>query len=261
MAIHIGHGARGLARACVVAGRLLHPARGADRRAASRGPTSRFGSLPAGRGRALRRQAGDHRGRASQALVGLARTRRASAAARGRRRGRRSALAPLGRRRAAGPVRGRRRRWPLAGGASPRPPGARRRAFAPGRAARCPRAGAHGGGAPPFGLRPLFLFFLKVGSVLFGSGYVLLAFLRADLVERCGWLTEAQLLDAVAVGQVTRARCSPPRPSSATCWAARRARRWRRSGIFLPAFVFVALEARSCRACGGRPRPAPSSTA
>jgi chromate transporter len=42
-----------------------------------------------------------------------------------------------------------------------------------------------------------------VGSVLFGSGYVLLAFLRADLVERWGWLTEAQLLDAVAVGQVT----------------------------------------------------------
>ena len=54
-----------------------------------------------------------------------------------------------------------------------------------------------------FGLWPLFLFFLKVGSVLFGSGYVLLAFLRADLVERWHWLTEAQLLDAVAVGQVT----------------------------------------------------------
>ena len=47
------------------------------------------------------------------------------------------------------------------------------------------------------------LVFLKIGSVLFGSGYVLLAFLRADLVERLGWLTEAQLLDAVAVGQVT----------------------------------------------------------
>ena len=57
--------------------------------------------------------------------------------------------------------------------------------------------------AVPFGLWPLFLLFLKIGSVLFGSGYVLLAFLRADLVERLGWLTEAQLLDAVAVGQVT----------------------------------------------------------
>jgi chromate transporter len=55
-----------------------------------------------------------------------------------------------------------------------------------------------------FGLWPLFLFFFKVGAVLFGSGYVLLAFLRADLVERWHWLTEAQLLDAVAVGQVTR---------------------------------------------------------
>ena len=44
---------------------------------------------------------------------------------------------------------------------------------------------------------------MKVGSVLFGSGYVLLAFLRADLVERWHWLTEAQLLDAIAVGQVT----------------------------------------------------------
>jgi chromate transporter len=49
----------------------------------------------------------------------------------------------------------------------------------------------------------LFLVFLKAGSVVFGSGYVLLAFLRGDLVERLGWLTEAQLVDAVAVGQVT----------------------------------------------------------
>jgi len=47
----------------------------------------------------------------------------------------------------------------------------------------------------------LFAIFLKIGSVLFGSGYVLLAFLRADFVERLGWLTERQLLDAVAVGR------------------------------------------------------------
>jgi chromate transporter len=59
------------------------------------------------------------------------------------------------------------------------------------------------GATAPFGLPALFLFFLKVGSVLYGSGYVLLAFLRADLVERWGWLSESQLLDAVAVGQVT----------------------------------------------------------
>jgi chromate transporter len=49
----------------------------------------------------------------------------------------------------------------------------------------------------------MFLFFLKVGSVLFGSGYVLLAFLRADLVDRWHWISESQLIDAIAVGQVT----------------------------------------------------------
>jgi chromate transporter len=58
-------------------------------------------------------------------------------------------------------------------------------------------------GVAAFGLWPLFWVFLKIGAVLFGSGYVLLAFLRADLVDRLGWLTEHQLLDAVAIGQVT----------------------------------------------------------
>ena len=55
----------------------------------------------------------------------------------------------------------------------------------------------------PFTLARLTLFFLKVGAVLFGSGYVLLAFLRADLVERWGWLTDQQLIDAITVGQIT----------------------------------------------------------
>lgn len=55
----------------------------------------------------------------------------------------------------------------------------------------------------PFSLTRLFLTFLKIGSVLFGSGYVLLAFLRADLVQHLHWLTEKQLLDSVAVGQIT----------------------------------------------------------
>ena len=68
--------------------------------------------------------------------------------------------------------------------------------------AAAPIAGAAAGSAP-FALWPLFLFFVKVGSVLYGSGYVLLAFLRSGLVERFGWLTETQLLDAVAVGQIT----------------------------------------------------------
>jgi len=62
---------------------------------------------------------------------------------------------------------------------------------------------ATAGAAVPFGLWRLFLTFLKIGSVLFGSGYVLLAFLRSDFVTRLHWLTEKQLLDAVAVGQVT----------------------------------------------------------
>ena len=65
---------------------------------------------------------------------------------------------------------------------------------------------AAGGGAATtaaVGLWPMFLVFLKVGAVLFGGGYVLFAFLRADLVERRHWLTEQQLLDAIAVGQLT----------------------------------------------------------
>jgi chromate transporter len=60
------------------------------------------------------------------------------------------------------------------------------------------------------GLARLFLSFLKIGAVVFGSGYVLLAFLQTEFVERLRWLTEKQLIDAVAVGQFT------PGPLSAT---------------------------------------------
>jgi chromate transporter len=87
----------------------------------------------------------------------------------------------------------------------------------------------------------LFWVFFKVGAVLFGSGYVLLAFLRDELVQHRGWLTEGQLVDAVAVGQVTPGPvfttatfigyvlAGPGGALVATC------------GIFLPAFIFVAL--------------------
>lgn len=55
----------------------------------------------------------------------------------------------------------------------------------------------------PVPLWKLGLFFLKVGSVLYGSGYVLIAFLQGQVVDEFGWLTQQQLLDAVAMGQVT----------------------------------------------------------
>lgn len=55
----------------------------------------------------------------------------------------------------------------------------------------------------PYSLGALFLVFLKVGSVLYGSGYVLLSYLNTDLVVRLGWLTKSQLLDAISVGQFT----------------------------------------------------------
>lgn len=55
----------------------------------------------------------------------------------------------------------------------------------------------------PVSLERLFLVFLKIGAVLYGSGYVILAFLQSDFVERLGWLTQQQLIDAVSVGQVT----------------------------------------------------------
>lgn len=112
-----------------------------------------------------------------------------------------------------------------------------------GAAPGAPAAAAAGVAALPFSLDGLFFFFLKVGSMLFGSGYVLLAFLRADLVQRWHWLSEGQLLDAIAVGQFTPGPLFTTAtfigyllhgPAGAAVGTA---------GIFLPAFVFVALSA------------------
>ncbi len=114
-----------------------------------------------------------------------------------------------------------------------------------GTALSAPVAGATGAGVAVAGMAPfstaaLFGVFLKIGSVLYGSGYVLLAFLRTDLVEHRHWLTENQLLDAVAVGQFTPGPVfttatfigyvlgGVPAAAAATV------------GIFLPAFVLVA---------------------
>ena len=96
----------------------------------------------------------------------------------------------------------------------------------------------------PFSQTTLFLSFLKIGSVLFGSGYVLLAFLRSEFVVRLGWLTNQQVLDAVVAGQIT------PGPvfSSAT-FVGYLLGGWPSAllatlGIFLPSFLFVGLLSR-----------------
>lgn len=92
-----------------------------------------------------------------------------------------------------------------------------------------------------FSLWALFLFFLKVGSVLFGSGYVLLAFLRGDLVERYGWLTNEQLLDAIAVGQITPGPVFTTATFIGYVLGDGTGAIVATVGIFLPAFIFVAL--------------------
>jgi chromate transporter len=106
-----------------------------------------------------------------------------------------------------------------------------------------PLALAAGAAAPGLGLTSLFLVFLKIGSVMFGSGYVLVAFLRADLVERLGWLPEAQLLDAVAVGQMTPGPVSTSATFIGYLLAGLPGAVLATLGIFLPAFVFVAASA------------------
>ena len=104
-----------------------------------------------------------------------------------------------------------------------------------------PAAGvAMQGTAATFSLGTLFATFLKIGAVLFGSGYVLLAFLRADFVERLGWLTSQQLLDAVAIGQVTPGPLFTAATFIGFLLAGIPGAIVATVAIFLPAFVFVA---------------------
>ena len=110
--------------------------------------------------------------------------------------------------------------------------------------ASLPFLGALPAGAATFSMLTLFLNFLKVGSVLYSSGYVLLAYLRGDLVERLGWLTESQLLDAISVGQLT------PGPVFTTAtFVGYVVDGWEAAlvdtvAIFIPSFVFVAALSR-----------------
>lgn len=90
-------------------------------------------------------------------------------------------------------------------------------------------------------LAQLFWTFLKIGSVLYGSGYVLLAFLEGDLVDRLGWVTQQQLLDAVAVGQVTPGPVFTTATFLGYLIAGLPGAFVATVGIFLPSFVFVGL--------------------
>jgi chromate transporter len=101
-------------------------------------------------------------------------------------------------------------------------------------------AGPTATGAPAaVGLLPILIVFLKLGVVVFGSGYVLLVYLKADLVDRLHWITEPQLLDAITAGQVT------PGPVFATAtflgflihgWAGAAVAT---AAIFLPSFLMA----------------------
>jgi len=94
--------------------------------------------------------------------------------------------------------------------------------------------------ATSFGLASLFLVFLKIGAVVFGSGYVLLAFLRADLVAHRGWLTDGQLVDAVAVGQVTPGPVFTTATFIGYLLGGVRGALIATAGIFIPGFLLVA---------------------
>ena len=93
----------------------------------------------------------------------------------------------------------------------------------------------------PFSLILLFLTFLKIGAILYGSGYVLVAFLHADLVQNLGWLTDRQLFDAIAVGQITPGPLFTTATFIGYLLGGLPGAILATLGIFLPSFVFVGV--------------------
>jgi chromate transporter len=93
----------------------------------------------------------------------------------------------------------------------------------------------------PFSYAQLFWSFFKIGAVLYGSGYVLLAFLRADFVVRYGWLTDPQLIDAIAIGQVTPGPVFTTATFIGYLLGGVPGALLATLGIFLPSFIFVAI--------------------
>jgi chromate transporter len=95
--------------------------------------------------------------------------------------------------------------------------------------------------ASAFSLGGLFVTFLKIGATLYGSGYVLLAFLHDDLVNRLGWLTDQQLLDAIAVGQFTPGPVFTTATFIGYVLGGVPGALVATLAVFLPSFVFVAI--------------------
>ncbi len=96
-------------------------------------------------------------------------------------------------------------------------------------------------GSPKVALVPLFLVFLKIGAILFGSGYVLIAYLQGELVEGLHWLNEAALLDAVAIGQMTPGPVLSTSTFIGYYLSGVEGAIVATVGMFLPAFFFVAV--------------------